>query len=60
MLSSQGVSLSAVSNIEEASFLRKSGIEGEILILGFAPVECANDLLKCNIAQKLIDEEYAK
>ena len=56
----EGVSLFAVSNIEEAIELRTSGIKGEILILGYTPTECAEKLVKNNITQTLLDESYAR
>lgn len=43
---SEGVKLFAVSNIEEAIGLRKANIQGEILILGYTPVECAAQLIE--------------
>ena len=49
----------AVSNICEAIKLRKAGIKGQILILGYTPTSCALDLMKYDITQALISEEYA-
>ncbi len=54
-----GIRLFAVSNINEAMTLRKSGVTGEILILGYTPPESADLLLKYDITQALISEEYA-
>ncbi|MCQ2406683.1 MAG: alanine racemase [Oscillospiraceae bacterium] len=59
-LSSLGADFFAVSNIEEAEELRSAGIEGEILILGFTPAECAERLYKGDITQALVDEDYAR
>ena len=50
----------AVSNIEEAISLRKAGITGRILILGYTPPSRAEDLLAWDITQALTDEAYAR
>ena len=50
----------AVSNINEAINLRNSGISGQVLILGYTPVSSASDLVKYDITQALISEEYAE
>lgn len=60
VLQSEGVKLFAVSNIEEAITLRKVGIHGEILVLGYTPAECINQLLAYDITQTLLDEYYAE
>ena len=59
-LQAEGVKLFAVSNIEEAIALRTAGIIGEILILGYTPVECAEQLVQYDITQALLDESYAE
>ena len=59
-LNSLGVSLFAVSNIDEALLLRRAGVIGEILILGYTPTELAGELLKYDITQTLLSEEYAE
>ena len=58
-LESLGVENWAVSNISEAVQLREAGIKGNILILGYTPVESIELLEKYNITQALISEEYA-
>lgn len=60
VLETEGVQLFAVSNIEEAIGLRDAGIKGEILILGYTPVECVKQLLEYDITQALLDENYAE
>ena len=50
----------AVSNVEEAIELRKSGVLGEILILGYTPIENAVLLERYDITQALVSEEYAE
>ena len=58
-LSDIGVRFFAVSNIDEAIHIRKADVEGLILILGYTPIERANELLKYDITQTLLSEEYA-
>lgn len=55
-----GVDFLAVSNLQEALSLRNSGIECDILILGFTPVHMAKDLSSFNITQTVFSVEYAK
>lgn len=59
-LAEEGCSDFAVSNISEASGLRKAGIKGQILILGYTPVNCASMLYENDITQALVSEEYAE
>lgn len=59
-LNSLGISLFAVSNIDEALLLRRAGVIGEILILGYTPIELAGELLKYDITQTLLSEDYAE
>lgn len=50
----------AVSNIDEAIHIREAGAEGQILILGYTPVERAKDLIRYDITQALLSEDYAE
>lgn len=50
----------AVSNIEEAVKLRKMGIKGEILILGYTPPQEAEILSNNNIIQAVTEYSYAQ
>ena len=59
-LSENGIHDFAVSNIDEAIRVRKAGVEGEILILGYTPIDRVQDLVKYDITQTLISEEYAE
>ena len=59
-LSENGVHSFAVSNIDEAIHIREAGAEGIVLILGYTPVERAEDLMKYDITQALLSEEYAE
>ena len=54
-----GADFFAVSNIEEAMQLRRGGIGGKILILGYTPTECAPLLAEYGISQAVFSYEYA-
>ncbi len=54
-----GVKAFAVATIDEGIRLRKYGIRGEILILGYTDIHRASELKKYNLTQTLIDYEYA-
>lgn len=53
-----GVENFAVSNVMEAVELREAGIKGQILILGYTPIENLNLLLTYDITQALLSSEY--
>lgn len=55
-----GINWFGVSNVEEAVELRNYGIDRDILILGYTPVETARMLNAYNITQAVYSEEYAK
>lgn len=59
-LESIGVKHFAVAFIEEAIKLRKSGIKGEIIILGWTPCCRKDELIKYDLCQTLVSEEYAE
>lgn len=59
-LSNIGIHNFAVSNIDEAIHIREAGAEGLVLILGYTPVDRAKDLVKYDITQTMLSEEYAK
>lgn len=59
MLSYCGCRLFAVSNIDEAVGLRESGIQGEILILGYSSPFYAKTLCDYDLTQAIVSEEYA-
>lgn len=54
-----GVRAFAVATIEEGIRLRKYGIRGEILILGYTDVQRVRELKKYDLMQSLIDFNYA-
>lgn len=58
-LQQNGCNNFAVSNINEAIELREAGIVGQILILGYTPIENSNSLFKYDITQAIISEQYA-
>ena len=55
-----GVNWYAVSNIEEAVELRRCGIRGDILILGYTPHKVTRLLSDYDITQAVFSEEYAE
>lgn len=55
-----GADWMAVSNIEEALELRNSGITLPLLILGYTPPECAEELCRNDISQCVYSLEYAQ
>ena len=54
-----GVDFLAVSNLDEAMSLRHSGIECDILILGFTPIQMVPMLHDYHITQTIFSTEYA-
>ncbi len=59
-LAKLGVRAYAVATLDEGIELRRYGIPGEILILGWTDPERAGELRRYRITQTLIDGEYAK
>ena len=59
-LEKNGVKAFAVATIEEGIRLRRYGIRGSILILGFTDVHRARELKKFCLTQTLIDAAYAE
>ena len=55
-----GAEYLAVSNIEEAIQLRRGGIRGPILILGYTPPELADSLVSYGLRQEVHSLEYAR
>ncbi len=58
-LNQMGVKAFAVATIDEGIELRRYGITGEILILGYTAPMRAKELRKYDLIQTLIDYEYA-
>lgn len=59
-LNKKGVDTFATATIDEGIRLRKYGIKGKILILGYTDVRRAHELKKYNLVQTIIDWDYAK
>lgn len=59
-LSDNGIRSFAVSNIDEAIHVREAGAVGQILVLGYTPLDRLGDLLRFDITQTLLSEEYAE
>ena len=59
-LTELGAEYLAVSNIEEAAQLRRGGIRGPILILGYTPPKHAEDLAKMGLRQEVHSLAYAR
>lgn len=53
-----GVTAFAVATIDEGISLRKSGVKGEILIMGYTSPFRAKEICKYNFVQTLIDYDY--
>lgn len=60
LLSREGVSWFAVSNLEEATQLRQAGISEPILILSYTPPTEAARLAELSITQTVISREYGE
>ncbi|KAF1302537.1 alanine racemase [Enterococcus saccharolyticus] len=50
----------AVATIDEAIHLRMRGIKGQLLILGYTPVERIKEIRNYALTQAIISEEYAE
>ena len=53
-----GIKAFAVATAEEGITLRRAGIKGEILILGFTPAERARELLRWRLTQTAVDASH--
>ena len=59
-LQNAGCRYFAVADVSEGKELRKNGIKGEIIILGYSPAKLLNDLLEFDLTQTIVGKEYAK
>lgn len=59
-LSRAGVRAFAVATLEEGIQLRKAGVRGEILILGYTPAACAWRLFFWGLTQTVADAAHAR
>lgn len=60
MLNDNGIDMFAVSNIDEAVGLRKEGVRGLILILGYTSPVYAQEIFNYDLTQAIVSEAYAK
>ncbi len=60
VLQDEGCTDFAVATLEEAINLRKAGIKGEILLLGYSPLSNAHQLIDYDITQTVVDENHAE
>ena len=58
-LEKQGVSFFAVATLEEGVQLRKHGIRGDILILGYTPPSRTGELKRFRLIQTVVDYSHA-
>ena len=58
-LEKSGVKAFATATIDEATALRKCGIKGEILILGYTPPNRAGELKRYRLTQMVVGTEHA-
>ena len=58
-LQKKGINNFAVSNVMEAVELRQSGVKGQILVLGYTPIENLELIYKYDITQAILSEKYA-
>ena len=55
-----GITDFAVATLKEGITLRKNGIKGNILILGYTHYNCLKYVIKYNLIQTIVDYNYAK
>lgn len=55
-----GVHAFAVATASEGVQLRRGGVKGDILILGYTELHAVHDLHRYNLIQTVVDGEYAK
>lgn len=59
-LNQRGINAFAVAAVEEGIRLRKAGIRGEILILGYTDPELADQLKRYDLSQTIVDNGYGQ
>ncbi len=58
-LNQMGITSFAVATIDEGIELRKAGVRGDILILGYTDINRIRELIKYRLIQTILDHEYA-
>ena len=59
-LNQMGIFSFAVATMEEGIRLRMGGIDGSILILGYTPALCAQEIARFDLTQTVVDLAHAK
>ena len=59
-LEAEGVKAFAAACLEEGISLRRSGIQGKILILGYTPPEMAAQICRWSLIQSVVDEDHGR
>lgn len=59
ILEQEGVDFFAVATLAEAIELRKNGLQGELLILGYTDLELVSQLKQYDLIQSVFSKEYA-
>lgn len=59
-LEREGVSAFAVACLEEGIILRKAGVKGTILVLGYTPSQAVPELCRWQLTQTVADEEHGR
>lgn len=59
-LNNMGIHAFAVATIDEGIHLRKNGIKGEILVLGYTAPQRASELFRYRLSQTVVDAEHAE
>lgn len=60
MLNTIGVYSFSVATVDEGIALRKHGIKGEILILGYTDLARMKEVVRYNLKQTVVDEKYGE
>ncbi|MBQ0041411.1 MAG: alanine racemase [Clostridiales bacterium] len=60
VLWANGCRMFAVATIEEGVNLREDGIEGDIIVLGLTPLNCADVVVKYNLTPVIMSSEQCK
>lgn len=59
VLEENGADAFAVACLTEGIALRQGGIKAPVLLLGWSPAECVGEMLKNDLTQSVLDEDYA-
>lgn len=59
-LEQEGIDAFAVACLEEGIILRKAGVKGTILVLGYTPPQAVPELCRWQLTQTVADEEHGR